>query len=65
MKDTITLTKVNLYGETVTRKITIGDLVIRKDIGGFYTFQGLTSSGLAVIKQGNISCGTPVDNLRF
>lgn len=65
--ETIMLTKINLYGEKVTREIKVGDMVIRKDIGGFWRFDGLLESGKAGLydEKRKLACATTVDNLRF
>ena len=65
MNETITLEKINLYGEKVTREITNGDIVLIKNKSGFYEFHGLTKNGKAVLWDGTCASFEEISNLRF
>ena len=59
------LTKINLYGQTVTKEFNIGDFVIRKDNGKTYKFNGVMENGLISLYDGSCGSATSIDNLRW
>lgn len=59
------LTKINLYGQKITKEFEIGDFVIRKDNGKVYKFDGITKNGLIALYDGSCGSATSVDNLRW
>ena len=59
------LTKINLYGQKITKEFEIEDFVIRKDNGKVYKFDGVTKNGLIALYDGSFGSATSIDNLRW